>query len=393
MEFFRDINIDFMRYRRFWAAVSALLLIGTAVLVATGGGLNYGIEFVGGTQITVKFAEAPRIDDLRRVIADGGVPEVSIQRFGDADERTVMIRTLLPADAEEGTRPVIVGLLREHLGGTGSRLDLNEQGVQAVAGLLTGLDPDELRAADEAAAAEHYEKVAAAIAEVKREVGLLTSWDQLGGVPELSPEALASLSDNAALGPFAVIGAENVWPQISSELRRDGILAVLLALLGMLVYIWLRFELRYGIGAVVATFHDVLITLGLFALAGLEFNLTTIAGFLTLIGYSVNDSVVVFDRVRENLRQNRRGTLAEVMNESLNQTLSRTVLTSATTLLVVGCLLALGGETLRGFAFILTVGVVVGTYSSIYVASPLALLWERWFGAEARSRRRATAGA
>jgi preprotein translocase SecF subunit len=157
----------------------------------------------------------------------------------------------------------------------------------------------------------------------------------------------------------------------------------------MLAYIWMRFELRYGVGAVVATFHDVLITLGLFTVAGLEFNLTTIAGFLTLVGYSVNDSVVVFDRVRENLRQNRRGTLEQVMNESLNQTLSRTVLTSGTTLLVVGCLLVLGGDVLRGFAFILTIGVVVGTYSSIYIASPLALVWVRWFGAEARSRRRA----
>ena len=126
-----------------------------------------------------------------------------------------------------------------------------------------------------------------------------------------------------------------------------------------------------------ASTHDVLIVLGLFVIAGFEFNLTTIAGFLTLVGYSVNDSVVVFDRVRENLRRSRREPLVQVMNKSLNQTLSRTVLTSSTTLMVVGSLLFLGGDVLRGFAFILTVGVFVGTYSSIYVASPFALLWER----------------
>ena len=137
-----------------------------------------------------------------------------------------------------------------------------------------------------------------------------------------------------------------------------------------------------------AVTHDVLITLGLFTLAGFEFNLTTIAAFLTLVGYSVNDTVVVFDRVRENLRRARSRPLTEVMNLSLNQTLSRTVLTSGTTLLVVGSLLIAGGDVLRGFAFIITIGVVVGTYSSIYVASPFALLWEQFFGREARTRRR-----
>jgi preprotein translocase subunit SecF len=389
MEFFRDTNIDFMRYRRFWAGVSVVLLLGTVGWVVVGGGVNFGIDFVGGTQITVQFADEPSIDELRRMIAAGGVPEVSIQRFGDAEENAVMIKTPLSEDAEEGAAPLIVDLLRDHLGGTGSQFDVNEQGSLALTSFLTRLDPDQLRAADETIAAQHYEDVADAVGEVKRDVGILVSWDQLEGSAAISAETMAALRDHAALGPFMVIGTENVGPQIGAELRRDGILAVVLALIGMLAYIWMRFELRYGVGAVVATFHDVLITLGLFTVAGLEFNLTTIAGFLTLVGYSVNDSVVVFDRVRENLRQNRRGTLEQVMNESLNQTLSRTVLTSGTTLLVVGCLLVLGGDVLRGFAFILTIGVVVGTYSSIYIASPLALVWERWFGAEARSRRRA----
>jgi preprotein translocase subunit SecF len=171
------------------------------------------------------------------------------------------------------------------------------------------------------------------------------------------------------------------------ELRQKGILAVVLSLLGMLAYIWLRFELRFGIGALMASIHDVLVALGLFALFGYEFNLTTIAAFLTLVGYSVNDTVVIFDRVRENMNASPSEPLVHVMNRSLNETLSRTVLTSGTTLLAAGALFVLGGDVLRGFSFVLAIGVIVGTYSSIYIASPFALLWEQLVGGSARARR------
>jgi preprotein translocase subunit SecF len=156
----------------------------------------------------------------------------------------------------------------------------------------------------------------------------------------------------------------------------------------MLAYIWFRFELRFGIGAVMASLHDVLVTFGLFALVGYEFNLTTVAAFLTLIGYSVNDTVVIFDRIREDMRKSRRKPLIEVMNEAINQTLSRTIMTSGLTLLTCLALLFLGGDVLRGFAFVMTVGIIVGTYSSIYIASPFALLWENMFGASAKAAKR-----
>ena len=145
-----------------------------------------------------------------------------------------------------------------------------------------------------------------------------------------------------------------------------------------MAYIWYRFELRFGLGALVALVHDVSIALGAYAVLGYEFDVTSIAAFLTVVGYSVNDSVVIFDRVRENLRRNRRDPLAEVINRSLNQTLSRTLLTSGTTLLPVGTLFLFGGDVLRGFSFVLMMGVIVGTYSSIFVASPMVLLWERF---------------
>lgn len=388
MEFFRDTNINFMKYRRLFAGVSAVAVVVTSLLIFAGKGLNLGIDFAGGTQLTVKFTEQPEIDALRRMISSAGIEDASIQRFGDLGDNSVILKTPLSDGSQEGTRQRIVAALRQGLGSEGGKMDVNERGRQDLADFLYGQDPDQLKALDDEQARSHYAETAQAVADVKQAEGLLTSWDQLAGLPEVSTEALVALREGVVLGPFTVIGAENVGPQIGSELRSNGLQAIVMALIGMLLYIWLRFELRFGVGALVAVVHDVLITLGCFALAGLEFNVTTIAGFLTLVGYSVNDSVVVFDRLRENLRQKRRGDIVEVMNKSLNQTLSRTVLTSGTTLLTVGCLLFLGGDVLRGFAFILTVGVIVGTYSSIYIASPFALLWERWFGVEARSRRR-----
>jgi len=154
----------------------------------------------------------------------------------------------------------------------------------------------------------------------------------------------------------------------------------------MLVYIWIRFELLFGIGATMASLHDVLITLGLYAFMGYEFNLTTIAAFLTLIGYSVNDTVVTFDRVRENMTKHRGRNLLKILNDSQNQMLSRTLLTGGTTILASLMLFLFGGDVIHGFAFIMLVGIVVGTYSSIYIASPFALMWEEWFGSARKAK-------
>jgi preprotein translocase subunit SecF len=389
MEFFRDTKIDFMKYRKYFVMLSLALLAVGMVAVFFHGKLNLGIDFAGGTQLTLKFREQPEIDELRDVVAEAGISEAQIQRFGEEGANEVIIKTPTVEGQEEGTRNLVVDALsaRYQTTTTGA-FDLNQRGSDALAGLLLELDPDELRATDEQIAADHYEGVAQKILDQRRDEGLLVSWDEITGIPEVSTEAAAVLEQNAYLGEFAVLGAENVGPQIGAELRRKGILAVLASLVGMLIYIWFRFELRFGIGALVALSHDVLIVVGLFTLMGFEFNLTTIAAFLTLVGYSVNDTVVVFDRVRENLRRSRRQPLVETINLSLNQTLSRTVLTSGTTILVVGSLFLLGGDVLRGFAFILTVGVVVGTYSSIYVASPFTLVWEQVFGREARLRRK-----
>jgi preprotein translocase subunit SecF len=377
-----------MKYRKYFVTLSLALLAVGMLAVFFHGQLNLGIDFAGGTQLTLKFRQQPEVDELRSVVADAGIGEAQIQRFGEEGANEVIIKTPTLEGQEEGTRNLVVDALsaRYQTVTTGG-FDLNQRGRDALADRLHELDPDELRATDEEIAGDHYAEVAQKILDRRRDEGLLVSWDEITGIPEVSTEVGAALQENAYLGEFAVLGAENVGPQIGAELRRKGVLAVLASLVGMLIYIWFRFELRFGVGALVALTHDVLIVLGLFTLMGFEFNLTTIAAFLTLVGYSVNDTVVVFDRVRENLRRSRRVPLVDTINQSLNQTLSRTVLTSGTTLLVVGSLFLLGGDVLRGFAFILTVGIVVGTYSSIYVASPFTLLWEQIFGREARLRR------
>lgn len=388
MQILRDTKIDFMKYRKFSVGVSLVALALCVSIVFFQSKLNLGIDFAGGTQLTLKFRQQPEIDRLRRLLEDTGVQDAQIQRFGDQQANEVMIKTPTIPGSEEGRRDEITSALNGVFNaGASGRLDLNQGGRDTLADFLLAEDPDQLRVQDENAARAHYTQIAQEIMGVRTESGLLSSWDELDGMESLTLEARAHLEKNGYIGDFAVLGSENVGPQIGSELRRKGILAIISSLIGMLLYIWLRFELRFGIGAVVAVFHDIFITLGLFTLAGLEFNLTTIAAFLTIVGYSVNDSVVVFDRVRENLRRRRGHPLVEVMNLSINQTLSRTILTSGTTLLAAGTLLVYGGDVLRGFAFIMTIGVLIGTYSSIYIASPFALLWERVFGHEARKLR------
>jgi preprotein translocase subunit SecF len=175
---------------------------------------------------------------------------------------------------------------------------------------------------------------------------------------------------------FEVRRVEVVGPKVGEDLRQKGMLAMLYAIIGILIYITWRFEFRYAIGAIIALIHDVIITVGIFSVLDKEFSLPIIAALLTIIGYSLNDTIVVFDRIRENLRKVRRQTLNEVINSSINQVLSRTILTSGTTLLVVGALFFLGGAVIHDFAFALLVGVVVGTYSSIFIASPTILAWE-----------------
>ncbi len=393
MEILRNTNFDFMKYRKYWVIVSLALVLGGIFSVFVHGQLNVGIDFAGGTQISLQFRDRPPIDRLRVALQREGMGDASIQRFGGEEENEVIIRTRLREGETEGSRArVETALNRELNPDQGSKLDLNRAGADAVAGLLFNADPERLRPRGEGAARARYQAVAGKILAKRREAGIIPSWDVVRSIPEVSPETFRVLQSQADVGNFTVTGTENVGPQIGEELRRQGFWVVVLSLFATLAYIWFRFELRFGIGAIMACVHDVLVTLLFFTLFDYEFNLTTIAAFLTLIGYSVNDTVVIFDRIRENMRKNRRKPLIETMNESMNQTLARTILTGGSTLLALAALLWLGSDVIEGFAFVMFVGILVGTYSSIYVASPFALLWEQIFGTKAKpSGRSATA--
>lgn len=390
MQFLTNINIDFMRYRVPLAVVSAILATLSLIYVFQGK-LNIGIDFAGGTQITVQFQEEPNLDELRDVVADAGYPESQLQRFGGDAANEVLIRTSTVEGSEEGSsKDLLEALDARYNADKGDRLDLNRVNAQLLLDRLIqadplGLNPD-VALGDEP---EEYRQAVDALVGLRRQVGAIQDWQQISDLPAVGDEIFERFEQFGHLGSYALLAVENVGPQIGNELKSKGIWAVILALTGMLIYIAIRFEFRFGVGAVVAIVHDVTITLGAYSFFGYEFNLTTIAAFLTLVGYSVNDTVVVFDRVRENMLKAKKERFYNVLNRSINQTLSRTVMTSMTTLMVVACLFTFGGEVLEGFAFLLLFGVVIGTYSSVFVASPVVLVWEHYFGEKGQARRAA----
>jgi len=207
---------------------------------------------------------------------------------------------------------------------------------------------------------------------------LIRAQESSENMESLAGRVQATLEKKYGTGNLEIRRTEMVGPQVGKDLRNKGAQAILFAIIGMLVYITFRFEFRFGVGAIVATAHDVLITLGLMSLFNLEIDLTVIAGFLALVGYSVNDTVIVCDRIRENMGKLHNKPLAEIINRSINETLSRTIMTSGLTLLSVIALYTVGGSVIHNFAFVLMAGIVVGTYSSIFVASPILIFWEEW---------------
>ena len=262
-------------------------------------------------------------------------------------------------------------------------------GMEELTAWLRQGDPQGLKGSG--SGLQPYRQAATAISEARKENGgLLGSFAQLRAIPGVSPPIAEFLQRGTVLGSFAIVRNEYVGPAVGADLRERGLLAMIFANLGILVYATFRFKFRYGLGAVAALVHDALITSGVFALTGREVNLTVLAAILTIIGFSVNDTIVIFDRVRENLRSVRRRSLAEVMNLSVNQTLGRTMLTSLTVLLVVVALFFYGGEVINNFAFAMLVGLVSGTYSTVFIAAPVVLAWEALV-AKRRSRFQAAA--
>jgi preprotein translocase subunit SecF len=217
----------------------------------------------------------------------------------------------------------------------------------------------------------------------KQRGGLIASFDEIKNLSGIEPQIGDKLSSNFFTGASAVKSAEAVSPQVGADLRNRAVYVTIVACIGMLAYIAFRFKSwGFGVGAIVAVFHDVLVTLGIFSIMQWEINLTVIAALLTLVGYSMNDTIVIFDRIRETMRSKRRESLEKLANDAINQTLSRTIITSGLTFLTVLAMLVFGGEVLKSFSWALFIGIIIGTYSSIYIASPFMIWWEKWRGSK-----------
>jgi len=382
VELFREVNIDWLGKKWYFLGFSLIFSVAGVLSMLFWHHIPLDVDFRGGTVVRVKFDQQPNIDRIRSAADKAGLKDARIQTYGQAANHEVIV-TLAQSETSEAAldrgRAAIVSTLTANYSATGpasqGKLDLDNVGRAALASWLAEKDPEHLGQSD--AAAQHYTQQANAILGFRdSHSGLIDSIDSLSGV--VTPAVLTELKQDTYLSGFAVRNVEIVGPQVGAQLRKQALLATLYSLAGMLVYLWFRFELIYGVAAVVAVFHDTLITVGAFSLFNKEISLTVIAAILTLVGYSMNDTIVVFDRIRENLRLTRREPLAAVVNRSINQTLSRTVLTSGLTFLTVLSLYIFGGEVLRGFSFALVIGILIGTYSSIAVAAPMLVAYQDW---------------
>ncbi len=372
MEFFRNPNIDFLGKKWYFLAFSLVFSLAGVFSMLFWHGIPLGIDFRGGTLVQVKFSHTPNDDAIRAAIDRAGLHNFRIQ---PAPDNEVLIDLSLEETSEQaldqGKTRIIDALEGNAPAG---KQDLNNASSLTLASYL--LDKDPLHAGTDAN--QRYTAQAEAIVNYRDKVkgGVLGSLGELQGAAD--PAVVQALPDGFYLSDFGVQSASIVGPQVGQQLRGQAIRAVVYSLLGMLVYLAFRFEWIYGVAAVVTVFHDTLITVGAFSLTNKDISLTVIAAILTLVGYSNNDTIVVFDRIRENLKLMRREKLSDIVNRSINQTLSRTVLTAGLTFLTVLALYLFGGEVLRGFSLALVIGILIGTYSSIAIAAPILVAYQDW---------------
>jgi len=382
MQIFDNPNYNFIKYRWHAVVVSLILAVAGVALFLTRG-VNVGVDFAGGASIILKFKGEVPLSRLRAELS-----QATLQQYGRVQDNAVLIR--LPKQQTEGDYAgATVQKLHADLNPeAAAKLDLNYRGRDQISSLLIQADPD--KRGTSPAALEHYGNVARAIIEKRSELGIFRSMAEVNTAQGVNTGISAVLNEKTILGQFNVLNRETVGPQVGGQLQQKALLAIILSSLAIGLYIWLRFDFVFGVAAIVCIIHDVLIALVFMLALNLEFSLNVVAALLTIVGYSVNDTVVTFDRVRENMRKIKKPmSLGDHLNLAMNQTLSRTILTSGTVFLVLLAMLAFGGEVIRSFSWILTIGVVSGTYSTLYIVPAVVVAWEKW----RNSKRSATAAA
>jgi preprotein translocase subunit SecF len=377
VEFFHNVNIDFLGKKWYFLAFSLIFSVAGLFSMLFWHHIPWGVDFRGGTLVYVKFSHPPDVNAIRADLDRAGLKDPKIQPYDQPSLNEVLIdldvRETSEKALDQGKTKIIQALEKNAPAG---KTDLNNASFLAIKNYLMDKDPMHLGTD----ADQKYTAQAQAIVNLRDKVlgGVLNSLDQLKGASGVDPAVAAAIPENFYLSDFGVRNVEIVGPQVGGQLRTQAGLATLYSLLGMLVYLGFRFEWIYGVAAVVTVFHDTLITVGAFSLTNTDVSLTVIAAILTLIGYSNNDTIVVFDRIRENIKLMRREKLSDIVNRSINQTLSRTILTAGLTFLTVLALFLFGGEVLRGFSLALVIGILIGTYSSIAIAAPILVAYQDW---------------
>ena len=388
MQFFGVTHLNFVGTRKTAFIISVMLILAGLVSLTIKGGPDLSIDFVGGTLVQVRFEEPVPIEQLREVVAGAGYEGAQIQVFGQPNEYLIKVEKV--EESGIASTKLLEALETVSPGSNWHIIDVKElppdysSGFEGGSLVVLGADSIPPHA-------ELEEKVKAEGVGIVKST-LETATRLAVNLPYQGVEAKAAekLRDSLIRGfPERAIDirrTETVGPRIGEELKNRAWAAIVISMFGILIYITWRFQFKFAIGAIVALIHDVVITVGIFSILNKEISLAIIAALLTIVGYSLNDTIVVFDRIRENFSLRRKESYDRMINISINESLSRTIITSVTTLIVVLFLLFMGGEVIHDFAFALMVGILVGTYSSIYVASPILIEWQNRLTARKRAK-------
>jgi preprotein translocase subunit SecF len=379
MDFFKETKIDFLKYK-IPAMIMSLVIIFAGLGLVAVRGLRYGVDFSGGTAIHVKFRKEIPVDKIRSALRDAGFRDSAVQNFNDPTQMLIRLsQRVSSGDQVEKLSNQVTDALHAATGQTpaAGKQDLNRLTETQLKQYLALRDPWGTKNPDSYAA------------EVKKLTnmelqngGLMPSFEKMSGIDQ---KIVNALREQYYVSDLAVLSTEYVGPQVGAELREQATLAIIWSVTALLIYVWFRFQLIWGISAVLCLVHDVLVTLAFFMFSDREISLTVVAAFLTIVGYSINDTIVIYDRVRENLRTMRTQPLETVINLTLNQMLGRTLIINGLVLIVVLVLYLFGGEVINDFAFAMLVGSIAGTYSTIYIASALIVYHNRYFGKKAQT--------
>jgi len=386
MQLFKTPNIRFLKYKYIALAVTALIVLAGVVNITAFKGLKLGVDFGEGTLLRVMLRTPANEGQIRDLLQTVGLGKSQVQSSGKTGQEfqiraveSVSTRTgeMDQLEAHEALADKIIAAIRGDDGAAERArglVDLNAIDESTLSRLLESSFPG--------SGPDAAQKIIA----TRNQTGIIADFQDLSGIG-LKPELQTFLKDKTYLGKLTVMSRETVGPQVGADLRRKAVQATIWSLLGMLVYIALRFKLEYGVAAIFTLFQDVLITMTFYSFTNREINLPIIAGILTIVGFSINDTIVIFDRVRENQKIMRGKPMEEIMNTAINQCLGRTIITSGTVFLTVGALFFFGGEVINDFAFLMLIGTIEGVYSTVYLSCPVVLFWQKWFGTKKTGRR------